>query len=62
MNWKYEEQERRARVAFELDKREFWKANFIASKQNGFKNQTAQTEADAALEIYLSKFGDRPFK
>ena len=50
----------RARVANELDRREFWKAVFMQSYLQHGVLSAAKCDADEALKIFEQKFGTGP--
>lgn len=51
------DQQRRAKIANELDRRDFWKDNFLIARQQGDTTVKACARADEALQMYEEKFG-----
>lgn len=50
----------RSRVANELDRRQFWKDNFLVCRQQGDSITVATKKADEALSAFENKFGTGP--
>jgi len=60
MAWPEEDKSKRAKIAHELDRREFWKSCFLISLRNpcnvDIEIEAATRDADAALKAFETKF------